>query len=128
MPHILLIEPDHVLAETYAAALHHAGHHVVACASAQDAVNLADGQKPDLVVLEVQLVGHSGIEFLYEFRSYDDWQNVPVLIHSQVPPGEFTANWSLLNNELGVVGYLYKPVTNLSELLANVQEFATLTV
>lgn len=117
MAQILLIEPDRILAETYRLALEGAGHKVLVCSTAQAAVQAADRVKPDIVILEIQLVEHSGIEFLYEFRSYPDWQNVPVLIQSQVPPSEFSDNLELLKNELNVVNYLYKPQTNLKKLL-----------
>jgi DNA-binding response OmpR family regulator len=120
MARILLIEPDRVLAESYVQALIHAGHEVQAAGGAQAAVMSADAILPDLVILELQLVEHSGIEFLYEFRSYADWQDVPVIIHSQVPPAEFADNRQLLRGELGVKTYLYKPRTSLAELLAAV--------
>lgn len=120
MAQILLIEPDRVLAESYVQALLHAGHEVQAAGGAQAAVMSADAILPDIVILELQLVEHSGIEFLYEFRSYADWQQVPVIIHSQVPPAEFSDNRQLLQEELGVQTYLYKPRTSLEELLATV--------
>lgn len=119
---ILLVEPDRVLAKTYAEALNRSDHHVVAAATAQSAIEAADAFKPDLVILELQLVEHSGIEFLYEFRSYSDWQRIPVLIHSQVPATEFSENADLLKSELGVHAYLYKPHTSLRELLAYVND------
>ena len=117
---ILLIEPDWVLADTYGRALIVEGHQVVPCASAQAGIQAADSHSPDLVILELQLIDHSGIEFLYEFRSYGEWQDIPVLIHSQVPPAEFASNWQLLKTELGVHEYLYKPSTNLERLLKSV--------
>jgi DNA-binding response OmpR family regulator len=91
MARILLLEPDQVLAEAYRQALQQQGHSVVLSTSAQTAVLVADDHRPDLVILELQLVEHSGIEFLYEFRSYADWQDIAVIIQSQVPPGEFAA-------------------------------------
>ncbi|HTB48920.1 MAG TPA: response regulator [Verrucomicrobiae bacterium] len=124
MSHILLVEPDRVLAETYYRALTSARHKVVVCAGAQAAILAADERKPDLVILELQLIEHSGIEFLYEFRSYGDWQTIPVIIHSQVPPGEFTTNRGLLKDELGVQAYLYKPHTSLRHLLAQANEYS----
>ena len=120
---LLLVEPDRLLAKTYYNALTGAGHRVTICAGAQTAVLAADQQTPDLVILELQLVEHSGIEFLYEFRSYPEWQNIPVLIQTMVPPAEFSTNRDLLKNELGVRGYLYKPRTTLGELVAKVNEF-----
>lgn len=122
MAQILLIEPDRVLAESYVQALIHAGHEVQAAGGAQAAVMSADAILPDLVILELQLVEHSGIEFLYEFRSYADWQQVPVIIHSQVPQAEFADSGQLLQDELGVKTYLYKPRTSLEELLTTINE------
>ena len=89
--HILLIEPDKLLGQTYSQMLQQAGHALSTVATAQQAIFAADEHRPDLVLLELQLVSHSGIEFLYEFRSYPDWQSIPVMIVSHVPPGEFTA-------------------------------------
>jgi DNA-binding response OmpR family regulator len=120
---ILLIEPDRLLARTYKQALERAGHRVMVAATAQAGIHAADDRLPELVILEMQLVSHSGIEFLYEFRSYTDWQLVPVLVLSQVPPAEFINSWDLLQQELGVQQYLYKPRTNLEKLLRAVNEF-----
>lgn len=123
MTQILLVEPDRVLAKTYAETLIAAGYHVVAAATAQSAIQAADALQPDLVILELQLVEHSGIEFLYEFRSYVDWQKVPVLINSHVPPAEFNDAAEQMRTELGVSDYLYKPHTNLRQLLAAVSKY-----
>lgn len=122
MAEIILIEPDRLLAESYVQALQAAGHEVSAAPGAQAAIMAADAIKPDLVILELQLVEHSGIEFLYEFRSYPEWQGVPVLIHTHVPPAEFNDSRELLRGELGVRDYLYKPHTSLKRLTASVAE------
>ena len=122
---MLLIEPDLVLAQTYSEALMLDGHTVQIAATAQGAIQKADKHHPDLVLLEMQLVSHSGIEFLYEFRSYPDWQDVPVIVVSTVPPGEFAESWDLLKSELGVSAYRYKPRTSLKALQRLVNEFAT---
>lgn len=113
---ILLLEPDKVLADTYRQALQLDGHKVVMCASAQAAIFAADELQPDLVIVELQLTGHSGIEFLYEFRSYDDWTETPVLLLTNVPAGEFSESWKLLREQLGVTAYHYKPMTSLKTL------------
>jgi DNA-binding response OmpR family regulator len=127
MARILLVEPDRVLAETYQQALLNGKHKVVVCAGAQAAITAADKRQPDLVILELQLVEHSGIEFLYEFRSYPEWQAIPVLVQTTVPPVEFTDNWQLLKNSLGVTNYLYKSQTSLRQLLAAVQDGLAVT-
>lgn len=126
MAKVLLIEPDRVLADTYRRALQTAGHHVYICASAQAGVLAADQVNPDLVVLELQLVAHNGAEFLYEFRSYPDWQQVPVIVHTHVPPAHFGGSLPAIRQQLGICEYLYKPTTTLRQLLGAVQD-ATVT-
>jgi DNA-binding response OmpR family regulator len=121
---IILIEPDRVLADTYRLAFESVGHRAVMCASAQSAIFAADEVKPDLVIMELQLIGHSGIEFLYEFRSYTEWQAVPVMLLTGVPAGEFADSWELLREELGVSAYYYKPLTSLQTLVRAINEFA----
>jgi DNA-binding response OmpR family regulator len=114
--HVLLVEPDRMLADTYRRAFEIEGHSVMMCAGAQSAIYGADDMPPDVVVLELQLIGHSGIEFLYEFRSYSEWQGIPVVIHTQVPAGEFADSWQFMQDELGIQAYLYKPLTSLHAL------------
>lgn len=120
MARIILIEPDRQLAETYRQCFMTAGHEVIPCASAQAGVLAADQGTPDIVVLELQLIEHSGIEFLYEFRSYAEWQDIPVLVHSHVSSHEFSGSWQLLQKQLGIDRYLYKPHTSLRQLLQSV--------
>ena len=127
MAKILLIEPDRILAETYAQAILAAGHQVAVAPGAQSGILVADQFQPDLAVIELQLAGHSGIEFLYEFRSYADWQHVPVIIQSQVPPREFQASLELLQNELGVQDYLYKPHATLKDLISRIHQYLAVT-
>lgn len=124
MAHVLIVEPDRLLAKTYMDALNTDGHTVQVCSTAQSAVYCADEQQPDLLILELQLVGHSGIELLYELRSYPDWQDLPVVIVTNVPAGEFQGSWQLLKNELGVQAYHYKPLLSLKALRETAQEYA----
>jgi DNA-binding response OmpR family regulator len=121
--HVLLIEPDRLQAATLTQALAHAGHSVAHAASAQAAVAQADQKLPDVVVLELQLPHHNGVEFLYEFRSYYEWLQVPVVVHSFVPPRELK-HAATLTQELGVKQTLYKPQTSLAQLCQAVAQAA----
>lgn len=116
---VLLIEPDALLGDVYGTALERAGHTVAWARGGQQAVMLADSTTPDVVVLELQLPGHGGVEFLYEFRSYQEWQKVPIIFHTLAFDQHLT-----ITPELGVVAYLYKPATNLQQLIRTVNEAA----
>ena len=118
---ILLLEPDKKLANTYVAALEKAGYAVHWAAHAQDAVHVADQNRPDLVILELQLASHNGIEFLYEFRSYPEWQGINVLLLTMVPPTSLNITQEMMDR-LGIVRCLYKPATSLKQLVATVGE------
>lgn len=121
MARVLIIEPDKILGEVYAQSLSDVGHKVRLCNQAQSSIYLIDEQVPDVVVLELQLADHSGIEFLYELRSYKEWQHIPIVIHSLVPDDLFSNN-ILQMRKLGVTHYLYKPNTNLVRLKRAVAE------
>jgi DNA-binding response OmpR family regulator len=120
--HILLLEPNTLLAKSYTQAFQLAGHTVGHATGAQAAVDVADKQTPDVVVVELQLPQHTGLEFLHEFRSYPEWQDVPVVVHSMLPPSQSAAVADVLRRDLGVRIMLYKPRTTLQQLLRAVRE------
>lgn len=120
---ILLVEPNRALATTYRHALEQAGHEVLWEQKAQSAIHRADQQKPDAVILELQLARHNGVAFLYEFRSYPDWQYTPVVVHTMVPPEHVRSSTKSLL-ALGISHYLYKPQTSLKQLLSVLEQVA----
>lgn len=121
--HVLLVEPDKLQAGAIAAALERAGHAVAHAVSAQAAIHLADEQTPDVVVLELQLPRHNGVEFLYEFRSYAEWLRIPAVVYTFVPGRELEPA-ATLRAELGVTQILYKPTASLAQLVMAVQAAA----
>lgn len=117
---ILIIEPDRILARQYQKAFEAADFSVQLCSDAQTAITKIDKQPPEAVVLEVQLSAHSGIEFLHEFRSYEDWLHIPVFIYSCVPEYALGSNQKTWTS-FGVKRYFYKPQTTLSQLVGAVK-------
>lgn len=126
MAQILLVEPDSILAKTYAASLTQRGHHILRAQDAQSAINATDAVTPDCIVLEIQLPHHNGIEFLYELRSHADWQTIPVIILSQVALDRIGLDKDKMK-ELGVVGFCYKPETSLTMLNMLVEDIVKAT-
>lgn len=122
MKNILLIEPNTALARLYKEMFAREGFEVVHVTSAQAAINAADAVLPHLIILELQLPRHSGIEFLHEFRSYPEWWSVPIIVHTNITPVRIGPLREPLKTELGVRDILYKPKTSLQELMHAVQE------
>jgi hypothetical protein len=113
---ILILEPDLLLAKTYSKAFEYTGLAVQITNSAQQAISVVDQLKPDLIILELQLAGHSGIEFLHELRSYEDWSTIKVMINSCVPESALGLS-NRIWKQLGVDKYLYKATSSIQQLV-----------
>lgn len=118
---ILLVEPDKKVADIIKEYLEKDGLVAVHCAhTAQEGVHVADKVRPELVILELAIPMHNGFAFLHEFRSYADWSEIPVIVHSHLAKDEaaMSKSWKVL----GAVNYFYKPQTTLAKLKAAVYE------
>lgn len=115
MARIILIESDRLLAQNFSQYLTDRKHNVSWHVDPQMAMDDADENPPDIVVLDLLLAGRSGIEFLYEFRSYADWQKLPVVVISTIAVEDLGECISAFE-QLNVTAYRYKPTTSLAQL------------
>ena len=115
---ILCIEPDVVLAKAYKKVFSRSGEDmVILCLDPQAAIEQLDAKKPNVIVMELQLAPLSGFAFLHELRSYEDFNDIPVVIYSSVPKESFTNNnktWKTL----GVEKYFYKATDSVQKVAA----------
>ncbi|GAC1392544.1 MAG: hypothetical protein NVSMB46_08700 [Candidatus Saccharimonadales bacterium] len=118
MADIFLLEPDVILGDIYSKAFQSHGHSVRLHNDAQLSINYIDESKPDLIILEAQLVEHNGVEFLYELRSYAEWQDIPIIMHTIIPENKFALKD--IKHLVGIRDYLYKPQTTLAKLFLTV--------
>lgn len=123
MKRILLIEPNTSLARLYQNMLTREGYDVLHTTGAQAGIDAADKAMPDIVILELQLPRHSGIEFLHEFRSYAEWWDVPVILNTVIPPSRLAPAQAALQADLGVQAILYKPQATLAALSQAIKEY-----
>lgn len=100
--HILLVDDDLLLRRSLAFNLEQAGYRVSTAANAEDALALAERDRPHLVLLDIGLPGMDGLEALRRFRGHAD---VPVIF--------LTARRRELEQalglELGADDYVTKP-------------------
>ncbi len=121
MKRILLVEPDREVAEVLVGALNSSEAQAVWANNAQSAIDASDKKTPDLVIVELAVSDQNGLAFLYEFRSYAEWQNVPIIVHSIIPI-RVPIDDKIWQN-LGVEQYLYKPGTSLKKLKRVVSDY-----
>jgi DNA-binding response OmpR family regulator len=120
MSRILLLETDRFMATNIAGVLEANGHVIDWQVDPQEAIISVDVQPVDLIISELILAGRSGVEFLYELRSYPDWQDMPVIIYTNVPPREVGVSAQGFS-ELKIDAYHHKCSTPLAELLRSVE-------
>jgi DNA-binding response OmpR family regulator len=121
MAHILLLETDRQLAKNTQDYFNRAGHQLDFYGDPQSAVLGADASRPDVVILDLFLASRSGIEFLYELRSYPEWQGIPVIITGSPAQNELGAFKDAFQ-ELGVIKYLPKQSSSMGQLLAEAEK------
>lgn len=115
---ILLIEDDRLLRDLYAQALELGGYTVLVAGDAQSGLDQLDEYGAQLIILDLMLPAHGGIEVLHELQSQPDWQNIPVIVLSAVAKHRVPAGMG----ELGVVAYLDKSATDPAQLINSIKE------
>jgi len=111
--HILVVDDDTLLRRSLAFNLQNAGYRSSNAATAEDALALARGDPPDLVLLDIGLPGMDGLDALRQFKAQF---NVPVIF--------LTARRreldEVLGLELGADDYVTKPF-DIDVLLAHIK-------
>ena len=112
-PHLLVVDDDSLLRRSLGLQLEQAGYRASLAGSAEDALALAQRDRPDLIVLDMGLPGMDGLEALKQFKQQAD---VPVIFVTARRRELDT----ILGLELGADDYITKPF-NPDVLLARVK-------
>ena len=110
---ILLVDDDKLFRRTLSFHLEQAGYQVFTSANAEDALALAQRERPDLILLDIGLPGMDGLEALRQFEQH---VGVPVIFVTARRREVDEA----LGLELGADDYITKPFDK-SVLLARIK-------
>jgi len=111
-------DPDIRLLVTYK--LERAGFSVIAVADGAQALRVIREEPPDVVILDVQMPGISGIDVCRRLRADDDTARVPILmITAAARPQDMD-----LAQAAGATGYIIKPFSP-NEMVAQVRAMMT---
>ncbi len=83
MKKILLVDDEDSIRFIYEEELKEEGYEIISAANGMDALELFQQEKPDLVVLDIQMPGLNGIEVLRRMKTLDS--SVPVILSSAYP-------------------------------------------
>lgn len=78
---VLLVDDDPRVLRFLALTMKHAGHEPVSCTSGEEAIELANSARPDIVLLDMLMPGMDGFEVLQKIRAFSA---VPVIATSRL--------------------------------------------
>jgi DNA-binding response OmpR family regulator len=116
MARILVVEDEKQIADMIAFKLRNSGHQVIQAQDGEQAIALAKGHLPDLVMLDVMMPGIGGFEVLRRLKIDPALRAVPVIMVTA--KGHERDVLSGLHG--GAVDYVVKPFS-LKELAARVE-------
>jgi DNA-binding response OmpR family regulator len=116
MSKILLAEDDKQIGDMIAFKLGNSGHQVVRAHDGEQAISLAESERPDLILLDAMMPGLSGFEVLRRLKGHPRLQGIPVIMVTA--KGHERDVLSGLRG--GAVDYIVKPFS-LKELSARVE-------
>ena len=118
MEKILIVEDDADLVETYTDLLEMHHYSVTSAPKALDAIKLVTRFKPSIVLLDLNLAGHSGTVVIDLIRGYTPLKNTKIVV--------ITGHPELMQNNKHAARVdliLSKPVSN-DQLLKTIEQFS----
>lgn len=116
MPHTILIVDDEPVARSLAQKkISDNGYRVLIAANGEEALAVLDRERPDMILLDVEMPTMNGYTFIGELAKKNYNPKIPVMVltaHEEMGP---------IFKRHGVRGYLIKPL-NIDEVLAKIQE------
>jgi DNA-binding response OmpR family regulator len=104
---VLLADDDRLLIELLATHLRAKGCEVVSAVDAMQAFMAAMRARPDVIVLDINMPGGTGIEALRKLKMSSKTSPIPVLVLSASTDADAAA---AAMRQLGAASYLQKPV------------------
>ena len=119
MKKILLIEDEKMMAEMYKEKFEREGLEVVLALTAEEGLELAKSEKPDLIILDILLPRKNGTFFLAEMKKDPEIAKIPVVALSNYEHPETRK----LAFELGVKEYIIKTDFTPKEIVEKIKEY-----
>ncbi len=117
MPEILVIEDEANIRKLARANLSASGYKVLVAGDGEEGLKIAQGEHPNLILLDLRLPGISGWDVLMVLKTDRKLQKIPVIIMSATVPQDQEYKFTIMRT----AGYLVKPF-EIDELLGKVKQ------
>lgn len=111
--HVLLVDDDMFIRDLVGTKLGSSKKYTIAvAANAAEGMESLEEQRPDVMILDIEMPGKSGIELLKELKIQPSLENIPVIIFSNNDDEESKT----AANEAGAAKFCVKVSIDMSEL------------
>jgi two-component system cell cycle response regulator DivK len=114
---VLIVEDNALNMKLFTAMIAAQGCHVLQAEEGLRGLDLAHQQHPDLIIMDVQLPGMSGLEVTHSLKSDPDTQNIPIIVTTAYGYDEEI-------RDSGCDAFMAKPIA-ISEFLEMVETLLT---
>lgn len=114
---VLIVEDDNFVAEVYSTKLLEMGHEVRIAQNGEDGLKMIGEEKPDLILLDIIMPVMGGIEMLEEIKKKSEWNQIPVILLTNVGEKESVQKV----RSLGVQDYLIKSHFTPAEVIEKIE-------
>ncbi|MEK7193675.1 MAG: response regulator [Patescibacteria group bacterium] len=123
-PLILIVDDEPDFREIFSAKLSSEGFNVDTANDGEEGIQKAKKLRPDLVLMDVQMPGISGVEALIRIKEDPKLEDIPILFLTALgdPRAELQEINRRLSRELGAVGYV-KKTEDLNVLVEYIRNF-----
>ena len=80
MKKILIVDDEEVIRMLYSEELEEEGYEVITADSGHGLIEMIGREKPDLIILDIKMAEHDGLDLLQDIRK--DFYNIPVILCS----------------------------------------------
>ena len=87
MDKILIVDDEELIRMLYADELQEEGYGVITCGEGSKLMDLIEMESPDVVVLDIQLGEHNGLDLLQDIRN--TYYNLPVILCTAYSPYKY---------------------------------------
>jgi signal transduction histidine kinase/CheY-like chemotaxis protein len=105
-PLILIIEENTANLETFSDYLSIKGYLLIIADSGQEGIRLTQLHKPDLILMDIQVSGVSGLDVIQQLRSIPEFEQLPIIALAPLASNADRDRWVAA----GVNQYLVKPI------------------
>ena len=119
---ILIIEDDKFLLKAYSIKLKKEKFSVILATDGVNGLELAEKERPSLIILDLMLPRMNGFEFLKKIKSDDNLRDIPIIVISVL--GQKTDQEKAI--KLGAEKYLIKTDHTLEEIIKNINNILTI--